>query len=203
MNAVSCRGLRFAYGPRGVDLEVAAGEMVALVGVNGAGKTTTMELLIGHRRPAGGTIRVLGRDPYAERRRLATEVGVVPQDSGLAPDLTVTETLRLWLRLHRRPVATELLGAVDLEHRAGMRVRQLSGGERRRLDLAVALCGRPRLLLLDEPTSGLDPDSRARTWKLLREHRDAGTSVLVSTHYPEEAEGLADRIVVMDGGMLR
>ncbi|MDI6100284.1 ABC transporter ATP-binding protein [Actinoplanes sp. NEAU-A12] len=208
MKAITCQGVRFTYGRSevvcGVDLEVGQGELLALLGTNGAGKTTTLEVLLGQRRPAGGRVRLLGRDPFAERRRLAAEVGVVPQESGLAPDLTVAETVRLWLRLHRRdrvgPVSAELLGELDLEHRAAVRVRQLSGGERRRLDLAVALCGVPRLLVLDEPSTGLDPESRQRTWALLRERRRQGTTILLTTHFFEEAEALADRVVIMDRG---
>jgi len=178
--------------------------MFALLGTNGAGKTTLLELLLGHRRPSGGTVRLLGRDPSRERRSLTAEIGVVPQDSGCFPDLTVTETLRLWLRLHRRHqvgrAVTELLAAADLEHRESVRVRQLSGGERRRLDLVVALCGEPRLLVLDEPTSGLDPVSRQRTWDLLRSRQRAGTTIVFTTHYLEEAEKEADRIAIMDRG---
>ena len=205
---LSCRDVRVSYGPaevvRGVDLDVGRGEIFALLGTNGAGKTTTMELLLGHRRPTGGTVRVLGRDPYLDRRRLAAEVGVVLQESGCAPDLTVTETVRLWLRLHRRPdvarAGGELLDEVRLDHRAGLRVRHLSGGERRRLDLAVALAGRPRLLLLDEPTSGLDPQARSHTWAVLRNRVRRGTTVLFTTHYLEEAEALADRVAIMNAG---
>jgi ABC-2 type transport system ATP-binding protein len=204
----SCEGLRFSYGRaeviRGVDLDVRRGELFALLGTNGAGKTTAMELLLGHRRPTGGTIRVLGRDPYRDRRSLAADVGVVLQEGGCAPELTVAETVRLWLRLHRRRhvvrAAGALLEEVQLRHRAAVRVRQLSGGERRRLDLAVALCGEPQLLLLDEPTSGLDPQSRAHTWAVLRERLRRGITILVTTHYLEEAEALADRVAIMHAG---
>lgn len=208
MDPVTCAGLRFAYGASPVvcevDLTVRESEMFALLGTNGAGKTTVMELVLGHRRPSGGTVRLFGRDPFRDRRRLASEVGVVLQDSGCALDLTVAETIRLWLRLYRRGevarAAAGLLADVDLEHRAALRVRQLSGGERRRLDLAVALCGRPRLLLLDEPTSGLDPQARERTWDLLRDRRREGTTIVFTTHYLEEAEQTADRIAIMDRG---
>jgi ABC-2 type transport system ATP-binding protein len=206
--ALSCRDVHVAYGRtevvRGVDLDVLHGEMFALLGTNGAGKTTTMELLLGHDRPSTGTVRVLGRDPYRDRRRLAADVGVVLQESGCAPDLTVAETVRLWLRLHRRRhvtrLAGDLLDEVRLDHRGSLRVRQLSGGERRRLDLAVALCGEPRLLLLDEPTSGLDPQARAHTWTVLRDRARRGTTVLFTTHYLEEAEALAGRVAIMNAG---
>jgi ABC-2 type transport system ATP-binding protein len=204
----TCRDLRFSYGSAqvvdGVDLDVRRGELFALLGTNGAGKTTTMELLLGHRRPTGGTVRVLGRDPRRDRRLLAADVGVMLQEGGCAPELTVAETVRLWLRLRRRRLvvrtADALLDEVQLHHRAAVRVRQLSGGERRRLDLAVALCGEPQVLLLDEPTSGLDPQSRAHTWAVLRERLRRGVTVVLSTHYLEEAEALADRVAIMHAG---
>ena len=202
---VSCRGMRFSYGAfeavRGVDLDVRRGAIFALLGTNGAGKTTTLELLLGQRRPGSGTVRVLGRDPLRDRRRLTADVGVVLQEGGCVPDLTVAETVRLWLRLHRRRhVAGTLLEEVALDHRASLRVRQLSGGERRRLDLAVALCGDPKLLILDEPTSGLDPQSRLQTWAVLRERQRAGTTVVFTTHYLEEAQAHADQVAIMDAG---
>ena len=207
---VSCRDLRFSYGPaevvRGVDLDVGHGELFALLGTNGAGKTTTMELLLGHRRPGHGRVRVLGRDPERDRRALAAEVGVVLQEGGCAPDLTVAETVRLWLRLHRRRhvarAARELLEELQLGRRAAVRVRQLSGGERRRLDLAVALCGDPQLLMLDEPTSGLDPQSRAHTWAVLQERLRRGITIVLTTHYLQEAEAVADRVAIMDAGTI-
>jgi ABC-2 type transport system ATP-binding protein len=207
-NVITCRGLRFAYGSteviRGIDLTVGRGDLFALLGTNGAGKTTALELLLGERPAGGGTVRILGRDPWLARRAVATRVGVVPQDGGCAPDLTVRETLRLWLRLRGCPAAavraTELLDEVRLAPQAARRVRQLSGGERRRLDLAVALCGDPALLMLDEPTSGLDPESRRHTWQLLRDRSQRGTTILFTTHYLEEADALADRVAIMDAG---
>lgn len=208
MKAISCADVHFSFGRSevvsGVNLEVRQGELFALLGTNGAGKTTTLELLLGQRRPAAGAVRLLSRDPFAARRSLAAEVGVVRQESGCAPDLTVAETVRLWSRLHRRGhvdrASAELLRELDLEHRAAVRVRQLSGGERRRLDLAIALCGVPRLLVLDEPTTGLDPESRRRTWALLSDRRRRGMTILLTTHYLEEAETLADRVAIMDRG---
>jgi ABC-2 type transport system ATP-binding protein len=209
-SVIACTGLRFAYGRaeviRGLDLTVGRGDLFALLGTNGAGKTTAMELLLGERRAGGGTIRVLGHDPWPARRTLAGQVGVVMQESGCAPDLTVVETVRLWLRLRGgRDVAgpaAALLDEVRLTRRAARRVRQLSGGERRRLDLAVALCGDPPLLILDEPTSGLDPQSRRDTWQVLRDRSRRGTTILFTTHYLEEAEELADRVAIMDAGRL-
>jgi ABC-2 type transport system ATP-binding protein len=209
MNPVVCRGVHLSYGSyqavRGADLDVGPGELLALLGTNGAGKSTLLDALLGLRRPDAGTVRVLGRDPCSSRRRLAHDVGAVLQDSGCAPDLTVAETIRLWLRLHRRPTRTPtegLLKEVRLEHRADLRVRQLSGGERRRLDLAVALSGDPRLLLLDEPTSGLDPQARSHTWSVLRKRLEDGVTVVLTTHYLEEAETLADRVAVLHDGVV-
>lgn len=207
-SVIECTGLRFAYGEteviRGLDLVVGRGDLFALLGTNGAGKTTALELLLGERRAGGGAVRVLGREPCTARRTLAGEVGVVMQESGCAPDLRVGETLRLWLRLRgRRDVAgaaASLLDEVGLARLATRRVRQLSGGERRRLDLAVALCGDPPLLILDEPTSGLDPQSRRDTWQVLRNRSRGGTTILFTTHYLEEAETLAGRVAIMDAG---
>jgi ABC-2 type transport system ATP-binding protein len=207
MNPVTCRGVHLSYGSyravTGVDLDVGPGELLALLGSNGAGKSTLLDALLGLRRPDAGTVRVLGLDPHAARRHLARDVGAVLQEGGCAPDLTVAETVRLWLRLHRRPTATHttrLLEEVRLEHRAGLRVRLLSGGERRRLDLAVALTGDPRLLLLDEPTSGLDPQARSHTWAVLRKRVQDGVTVLLTTHYLDEAETLADRVAILHDG---
>jgi ABC-2 type transport system ATP-binding protein len=205
-----CAGLRYAYGAfeavAGVDLSVPSGCLFALLGTNGAGKTTLLEVLRGHRRPSAGRARVWGRDPARDRSRLAARVGVLPQDSGFAPALTVSETLRLWARLAgRAPTAagvTAGLAEVRLEHRAGVAVRQLSGGERRRLDLAVAVAGDPPLLLLDEPTTGLDPESRDDAWAAIRRRVRGGASVLVTTHYLEEAEAYADRLAVMHRGRI-
>ena len=208
MNPVICRDVHLSYGSyravRGADLDVGPGELLALLGTNGAGKSTLLDALLGLRRPDAGTVRVLGLDPFTSRRRLAPGVGVVLQESGCAPELTVAETVRLWLGLHRRPAGhlPDLLAEVRLEHRAGLRVRRLSGGERRRLDLAVALCGSPRLLLLDEPTAGLDPQARAHTWAVLRRRLRDGVTVVLTTHYLEEAETLADRVAVLDDGVI-
>jgi ABC-2 type transport system ATP-binding protein len=209
-NMIDCTDLRCAYGSfeavHGIDLTVRRGELLALLGTNGAGKTSTLEVLRGHRRAAAGTVRVLGLDPAAHRRELARRIGVVPQDSGFAPALTVAETLRLWTRLGGHELSTAgaavLLRRSRLEHRAGVPLRQLSGGERRRLDLAIALAGDPPLLMLDEPTTGLDPESREHTWALIRQRLDDGVTVLLTTHYLEEAEALADRLAVMDRGRI-
>ncbi|MFD7906769.1 MULTISPECIES: ABC transporter ATP-binding protein [unclassified Kitasatospora] len=186
---------------RGVDLTVGRGELYALLGTNGAGKTSTMELVEGLAAPSGGTVRVLGHDPYRERAALRPRIGIMLQEGGFPGELTVAETGRTWsgLTSGARPVA-EALELVGLGHRRDVRVKQLSGGERRRLDLAMALLGRPEVLFLDEPSTGLDPEARAAVWRLVRELRAQGTTVLLTTHYLEEAEELADRLAIMHGG---
>ncbi len=202
-----CAGLRCRYGDfeavRGVDLEVGRGELFALLGTNGAGKTTILDTLQGHLRPSAGEVRVLGLDVHRQRRQVAARTGVVMQESGFAPGLTVAETLTLWLRLTGSTAAPDdPLEEVDLMHRARVRVGQLSGGERRRLDLAVALAGDPELLFLDEPTTGLDPQSRERTWEVIRRRVRDGASVVLTTHYLEEAEELADRLAILHAGRI-
>jgi len=200
---IECSGIHFAYAGHqalaGVDLTVRAGEIVALLGTNGAGKTTLVDLVRGLLSPAAGTIRVLGRDPRRERRALAPLIGLVPQDSGFTPGLTSAETLRLWTGLNGR-AASGTLAEVGLDRRARVKVRHLSGGERRRLDLAIALSGDPPLLVLDEPTAGLDPESRDTAWDVLRRRVTAGATVLVTTHYLEEASQYADRFAVLHEG---
>lgn len=207
--AARVRGLRCAYGDfeavRGVDLTAHPGELLAVLGTNGAGKTTTLAALEGRRPPDGGHVRVLGLDPYAQRRRLSAHVGVMLQESALPDELTPAELLALWHKmaaggaLTHRPV-DEQLARVDLAHRRDVRIGRLSGGERRRLDLAVALSADPELLFLDEPTAGLDPESRAATWELVRHLLRSGTTVVLTTHYLEEADALADRLAIMHEG---
>jgi len=208
MNAIEVSGLRHHYGDvaavDGIDFTVADGEVFALLGTNGAGKTTTLEIVEGFRRPHAGTVRVLGRDPATERLALAPSVGVLLQESGLVGEMTVAETLSLWRHLCGRPDSpAELLSRLALEHRAGVAVERLSGGERRRLDIALAVWGRPRLLVLDEPSTGLDPESRQRVWALVEDLAATGTTVLFTTHYLEEAEALADRVAIMHTGRIR
>ncbi|MFJ9772798.1 ABC transporter ATP-binding protein [Kitasatospora sp. NPDC101157] len=188
---------------RGVDLTVGRGELFALLGTNGAGKTSTMEVIEGLAAPSGGTVRVLGHDPFTERAAVRPRIGVMLQEGGFPGELTAAETGRAWAGLTSgaRPVA-EALELVGLGHRAGVRVKQLSGGERRRLDLAMALLGRPEVLFLDEPSTGLDPEARAAVWRLVRELRAQGTTVLLTTHYLEEAEELADRLAILHGGQV-
>lgn len=206
--AVRVDGLRYSYGDyeavRGIDLEVHRGELFAVLGTNGAGKTTVLEILEGVRPAAEGVVRVLGLDPLSQRRRLATRAGVMFQDTALPDELTPIELLELWrhlaagVRAHR-PVGNSL-DLVGLAHRADIRIGRLSGGERRRLDLAVALSTDPELLFLDEPTAGLDPESRADTWQLVRDLLRRGTTIVLTTHYLEEAEALADRIAILHEG---
>ncbi|GAA1966779.1 ABC transporter ATP-binding protein [Kitasatospora viridis] len=207
--AVQASGLRRSYGTparpfeavRGLDLSVQRGELFALLGTNGAGKTSTMELIEGLARPTGGTVRVLGHDPHRERAVLRPRIGIMLQEGGFPGDLTVAETVRGWAGTSSRPrPAAEVIELVGLTDRAAVRVKQLSGGEKRRLDLAVALVGRPEVLFLDEPTTGLDPQARAAVWQLVRELRAAGTTVLLTTHYLEEAEELADRLAILHHG---
>ncbi|MCC3767479.1 ABC transporter ATP-binding protein [Streptomyces sp. UNOC14_S4] len=209
-SVIEVSGLRRRYGPegekgfeavRGVSFTVGRGELFALLGTNGAGKTSTVELLEGLARPTGGQVRVLGHDPYADRAAVRPRTGVMLQEGGFPSDLTVAETVRMWagITTGARP-ADEALGMVRLADRRDVRVKQLSGGEKRRLDLALALLGRPEVLFLDEPTTGLDPEARHMTWELVRALRAEGTTVLLTTHYLEEAEALADRVAIMRAG---
>ncbi|GAA3393162.1 ABC transporter ATP-binding protein [Streptomyces roseoviridis] len=187
----------------GISFTVPRGEVFALLGTNGAGKTSTVELLEGLAAPTGGTARVLGHDPYRERAAVRPRIGVMLQEGGFPSNLTVAETVRMWAGCTSgaRPVG-EALAAVGLTDRARVRIKQLSGGERRRLDLALALLGRPEVLFLDEPTTGLDAEGRRDTWDLVRRLRDEGTTVLLTTHYLEEAETLADRLAIMHRGRI-
>jgi ABC-2 type transport system ATP-binding protein len=186
---------------RGVTFSVGRGELFALLGTNGAGKTSTVELIEGLAPPDGGRVRVLGHDPYADRATVRPRIGMMLQEGGFPSELTVAETIRMWAACTSgaRPTG-QALDPVGLAHRADVRVKQLSGGERRRLDLALALLGRPEVLFLDEPTTGLDVEGRRSTWELVRELRDGGTTVLLTTHYLEEAEFLADRLAILHEG---
>ncbi|GGD20841.1 ABC transporter ATP-binding protein [Nocardioides daphniae] len=208
-HAVEVAGLRRTYGSgddafeavRGVDLTVRPGTVHALLGVNGAGKTSTLEVIEGLAAASAGQVRVLGLDPVADRREVRRRTGVLLQRSGFVADLTVRETLQMWAATvtDARPVE-ESLRMLDLERVADTRMRGLSGGEHRRVDLACALTGHPELVVLDEPTTGLDPESRRAVWRLVRELRDGGATVLLTTHYLEEAEQLADQVSIMRAG---
>ncbi|MFC8276195.1 ABC transporter ATP-binding protein [Streptomyces sp. NPDC057271] len=187
----------------GISFAVPQGEIFALLGTNGAGKTSTVELLEGLAAPSGGTVHVLGHDPYRERAAVRPRIGVMLQEGGFPSDLTVSETVRMWAgcTTGARPLL-EALEMVGLAARGDVRIKQLSGGERRRLDLALALLGRPEVLFLDEPTTGLDAEGRRDTWELVRALRDGGTTVVLTTHYLEEAETLADRLAIMRQGRI-
>ncbi|MEU6228358.1 ABC transporter ATP-binding protein [Streptomyces sp. NPDC047042] len=207
-HVIEVTDLRRVYGGgfeavRGVSFSVGRGEIFALLGTNGAGKTSTVELLEGLAAPAGGRVRVLGHDPYTERALVRPRTGVMLQEGGFPSELTVGETARMWAACTSgaRPEA-EVLALVGLERRTDVRVKQLSGGERRRLDLALALLGNPEVLFLDEPTTGLDAEGRRATWELVRELRAGGTTVLLTTHYLEEAEDLADRLAILHEGRI-
>ena len=203
--AIEVRGLQVRYGDftavRGIDLDVRRGEVFALLGTNGAGKTTTLEVLEGFGTRSGGDVTVLGLDPATDRAALQPRMGVQLQEGGFVDELTVVETLQLWQRLVERPDRPErLLERFELTGRRDVPVSKLSGGEKRRLDLAMAVWGSPELVILDEPTTGLDPESRRRTWDAIQELQEAGRTVVLTTHYLEEAEALADRVAIMHEG---
>jgi ABC-2 type transport system ATP-binding protein len=205
--AVLVRGVRKAYGRTlalgGVDLTIGHGEVVALLGPNGAGKTTLIEILEGHRRPDAGMVSVLGFDPDARSRRFRELIGVVSQEGGHVPTMTVAEAVRTYSAAYPRAKdpgqALELVGLAD---QANVRIGALSGGQRRRLDLALAVAGDPELLFLDEPTTGFDPSARRRAWGLVEKLRSLGTTMLLTTHYMDEAQRLADRVAVIVAGRI-
>jgi len=207
MAVIEVSDLRCTYGDHvavdGIDFTVQRGEVFALLGANGAGKTTTLETLEGHQAPASGSVRLFGHDPRAERRAVRRRTGVMLQDGGFAGELTVRETAELWAKLSRRDgdVTTDL-DRLDLTGRADVPVQQLSGGETRRLEVALAIHGQPELLIFDEPTTGLDPESRRRTWQVIGELVDAGSTILLTTHYLVVAEVLANRVAIMRDGRI-
>ena len=209
MTAISVRGLQKSYGAleavRGVDFEIEEGEVFGLLGPNGAGKTTTVEILEGYRRRDGGEVTVLGHDPQAPGRDFRQRIGVVLQQSELWPLLTVGETHRLFAGYYERPRdVDEVIEVVGLGDKVDARVKTLSGGQKRRLDLGVALVGDPELVFMDEPTTGFDPAARRAAWEMIRSLRSLGKTVLLTTHYLDEAEQLADRVAVMrDGRIVR
>ncbi|MGH9119033.1 MAG: ABC transporter ATP-binding protein [Acidimicrobiales bacterium] len=187
----------------GISFEVAVGECVAMLGPNGAGKTTTVEILEGFRARDEGRVDVLGFDPVRPGRELRERVGIVLQQGGMYQVLTVREILTLYHGLYPRPrPIAEVLALVELEEKADARVRTLSGGQQRRLDLALGIIGDPDLLFLDEPTTGFDPSARRRAWDLVQRLRDLGKTILLTTHYMDEAQHLADRVIVLAGGRI-
>jgi len=209
LTAISVRGLRKSYGAlaavRGVDFDIEAGEVFGLLGPNGAGKTTTVEILEGYRSRDAGEVTVLGHDPQHPGADFRQRIGVVLQQSDLWPNLTVEEVHRAFAGYYDRPRdVDEVIELVGLDEKRGSRVKQLSGGQKRRLDLGVALVGDPELIFLDEPTTGFDPAARRAAWAMIRSLRSLGKTVLLTTHYLDEAEQLADRVAVMrDGEIVR
>ena len=207
MSAITVDGLRKSYGDTtavdGLSFEVREGEVYGLLGHNGAGKSTTIEILEGHRERTSGAVEVLGLDPATGGREFRDRIGIVLQSSGIEPELTVRETIALYGSVYRRrrPI-DEVLHLVGLETKADERVSTLSGGQRRRLDLALGIVGYPELLFLDEPTTGFDPAARRRSWEMIEGLCSLGTTVVLTTHYLDEAEHLADRVGVLTHGKL-
>src|ERR1700730_5092881 len=206
--AVMVRDLRKSYADvaavRGIDLEINRGEVFALLGPNGAGKTTTVEILEGFRRRDHGTVDVLGEDPARADRAWRARIGIVLQLASAGPELTVLEIVRHFAAFYpasRR--AEEAIDLVGLTGKARSRIAKLSGGQTRRLDVALGIVGRPELLFLDEPTTGFDPEARRQFWELIRGLAAAGTTILLTTHYLDEAEALANRVGVIAGGRIR
>ena len=187
----------------GLDLVIERGKITAVLGPNGAGKTTTLETCEGYRRPQAGTVRVLGLDPFSHRRQLLPRIGVMLQQGGAWSGVHAMEMLRHVASLHAHPLDVDALGErLGLDSCGRTPYRRLSGGLQQRLGLAMAVVGRPELVFVDEPTAGLDPQARHTTWDLLRELRAAGVTVVLTTHYIEEAERLADRVHIIDRGRL-
>jgi ABC-2 type transport system ATP-binding protein len=203
--AVQVRGLRKAYGSvqalDGVDLTVNRGELLAVLGPNGAGKTTMVEILEGHRRTDQGEVSVLGHDPARREREFLAKIGIVLQEGGLDPAIRVREAVELYSAAYPHPRdAAEVIELVGLTEKADDRADTLSGGQRRRLDLALGIAGDPELIFLDEPTTGFDPAARRHSWELIGNLRSLGKTILLTTHYMEEAQRLADRVVVIARG---
>ncbi len=205
--AIFVRGLRKRYGQieavAGIDLEVARGEVFALLGPNGAGKTTAVEILEGHRERDAGEVSVLGHDPGRRERAFKQRIGIVLQETGVEPYLTVAETLELYGGYYPRPRAVDdVLALAGLEEQRRLRVIKLSGGQQRRLDVAVGLIGDPDLLFLDEPTTGFDPAARRGAWEMIRGLQRLGKTIFLTTHYLDEAEYLADRVAIIRRGRI-
>ena len=207
MSAVEVTNLHKSYGEvqavAGVDISIRAGEVFALLGPNGAGKSTTVEILEGHRPRTSGEVSVLGHDPQTGGRRFREKIGIVLQDQSIEDQLTVREALDLYGAMYptRRPTK-ELIALVGLDQKAESRIRNLSGGQRRRLELALGLVGDPEVLFLDEPTTGFDPSARRQAWTVIDSLRSLGKTILLTTHYMDEAQNLADRVAVISRGAI-
>jgi ABC-2 type transport system ATP-binding protein len=207
VSAISVRDLRKSYGAhealRGISFQIAEGEVFGLLGPNGAGKTTTVEILEGYRERDDGDVEVLGFDPAHASPGFRERIGVVLQQSQLWANLTVAETHRMFAGYYERPRdVEEVIDLVGLDEKRNARVKTLSGGQKRRLDLGVALVGDPDLVFLDEPTTGFDPAARRAAWEMIRSLRSLGKTILLTTHYLDEAEQLADRVAVLRGGQI-
>ena len=207
MPAIEVAGLEKRYGANravdGVSFAVEEGEVFALLGPNGAGKTTTLEILEGHRRRDRGEVSVLGFDPESGGRPFRERIGIVGQSSALERELEVREAVAFYAEMFPRPRAVdEVIDLVGLGGKAGARIKTLSGGQQRRLALALGIIGDPELIFLDEPTTGFDPSARRQAWGLLRDLRALGRTIILTTHYMDEAENLADRIAVIAGGKI-
>jgi ABC-2 type transport system ATP-binding protein len=205
--AIEARGLRKSYGPvealRGIDLSVATGEVFALLGPNGAGKTTAVEIMEGHRARDAGDVQVLGHDPGRAGAELKRRIGIVLQSTGVELYLTLAETIELYRGYypHPRPL-DEIIAVVGLQAKRDERVKRLSGGQQRRLDVAIGLAGDPDLLFLDEPTTGFDPSARRGAWDMIRNLKALGKTVVLTTHYMDEAQQLADRVAIIVAGRI-
>jgi ABC-2 type transport system ATP-binding protein len=205
--AIEVTDLHKSYGSleavRGVSFEVQPGEIFGLLGPNGAGKTTTVEILEGYRERSGGSVRVLGKDPQVRDRRLQERIGIVLQSSGFYPRVTVREAVSHFSKAYPAPRdPDETIALVGLEEKADARTKDLSGGQRRRLDLALALIGDPELIFLDEPTTGFDPAARRNAWEVIRSLQDLGKTILLTTHYLDEAQALCDRVAIVKEGRI-
>ena len=205
--AIEVRGLRKSYGSleavRGIDLSVVRGEVFAMLGPNGAGKTTTVEILEGYRSRSSGEVRVLGHDPARRERDLMSRMGIVLQQSGVQQYLTVREVVAMYAGYYPHPRdVDEVIELVGLADAANRRILQLSGGQHRRVDVALALAGDPELLFLDEPTTGFDPSARRQAWDTVRSLAGLGKTVFLTTHFMDEAQALADRVAIIARGQI-